>query len=111
VNYPLLAWREHALGETVSAQPNDWRGVWLHLHADLLYTAVQEGGPDWSWGDFLRSYRGPWVDAVWSPGDPMPFLAQWAGTLQKAVRGVRDARQLDEVRRRFQTMPATMSEA
>ena len=111
VNYPLLAWREHALGETVSAQPNDWRGFWLHLHADLLYTAVQERGPDWSWGDFFRSYRGPWVDAVWSPSDPKPFLAQWAGTMRKAVRGLQDARQLDEVRRRFQSMPATMSEA
>jgi D-aspartate ligase len=111
VNYPLLAWREHALGETVSAQPNGWRGVWLHLHADLLYTAVQERGPDWSWGDFIRSYRGPWVDAVWSPGDPMPFLAQWAGTMRKAVRGVQDVHQRGEIRRRFQSMPAPVSEA
>ena len=111
VNYPLLAWREHAMGETVSAKPNGWRGVWLHLHADLLYTAVQERGAEWSWRDFVRSYRGPWVDAVWSPSDPLPFLAQWGNTVRKAVRGVGDARQLDEVRRRFQSMPATMSEA
>lgn len=110
VNYPLLAWREHVLGQTVSAQPNAWRGVWLHLHADLLYTAVQERGPDWSWGDFIRSYRGPWVDAVWSSRDPMPFLAQWASTMRRAVRGVRDVRQRDQVRRRFQSMPVTMSE-
>jgi predicted ATP-grasp superfamily ATP-dependent carboligase len=110
VNYPLLAWREHSLGEAVRAQPNGWRGVWLHLHADLLYTAVQERGPDWSWREFIRSYRGPWVDAVWSSKDPMPFLAQWAGTMRKAVRGVRDVHQYGQIRRRFQSMPATMSE-
>lgn len=111
VNYPLLAWREHAMGQTVSAKPNGWSGVWLHLHADLLYTVVQERGAEWSWRDFVRSYRGPWVDAVWSPSDPLPFLAQWGNTVRKALRGVGDARQLDEVRRRFQSMPATMSEA
>jgi D-aspartate ligase len=111
VNYPLLAWREHALGETVSARPNGWRGFWLHLHADLLYTAAQERGQDWSWGEFARSYRGPWVDAVWSPQDPMPFLAQWAGTIGTAVRGVLDVRQRDQIRRRFQSMPATMPES
>ncbi len=111
VNYPLLAWREHAMGETVSAKPNDWNGVWLHLHADLLYTAVQERGEEWSWRDFVRSYRGPWVDAVWSPSDPLPFLAQWGGTARKALRGIGDARQLEEVRRRFQSMPAPMPES
>jgi predicted ATP-grasp superfamily ATP-dependent carboligase len=110
VNYPLLAWREHALGEIVSAQPNAWRGVWLHLHADLLYTAAQERGPDWSWPEFIRSYRGPWVDAVWSPEDPIPFLAQWAGTMRKAVRSVQDVNQRGEIRRRFQSMPAPISE-
>ena len=109
VNYPLLAWREHGLGETVSARPNGWRGVWLHLHADLLYTAVQERGPDWSWRAFLRSYRGPWVDAVWSPRDPMPFLAQWAGTLRKAAHGVRHPEERNAVRNRFQSMPATLA--
>jgi D-aspartate ligase len=111
VNYPHLAWREHALGETVSAQANGWQGVWLHMHSDLLYTALQKRDADWSWGDFLSSYRGPWVDAVYSPGDPMPFLAQWAGTLRKAVRGLHDTRQVAEVRRRFQSMPTAMSEA
>lgn len=111
VNYPLLAWREQALGETVSARANGWRGVWLHMHADLAYTAMEERGADWSWRDFIRTYRGPWVDAVWSPGDPLPFLAQCAGTMRKALHGLMNAQHLDEVHRRFQSMPATISEA
>jgi D-aspartate ligase len=109
VNYPLLAWREHVLGQTVSAAPNGWRGVWTHLHADLLYTAIEERGPDWSWLDFMRSYSGPWVDAVWSAKDPIPFLAQCAGTLRKAARGVRDSQVRDEIRNRFQSMPAALA--
>jgi D-aspartate ligase len=109
VNYPLLAWREYALGQTVSAAPNGWRGVWTHLHADLLYTAIEERGPDWSWLEFIRSYSGPWVDAVWSAKDPIPFLAQCAGTLRKAARGVRDSQIRDEVRNRFQSLPAALA--
>jgi D-aspartate ligase len=109
VNYPLLAWREHVMRETVTAAPNGWNGVWTHLHADLLYTAVEERAPDWSWLDFIRSYTGPWVDAVWSSKDPIPFLAQCAGTLRKAAHGVRDSRVRDEVRSRFQPMPASVA--
>jgi D-aspartate ligase len=106
VNYPLLAWREHVLRETVSAKPNGWNGVWTHMHADLLYTMVEDREPDWSWLDFIRSYTGPWVDAVWSSKDPLPFLAQCAGTFRKAAHGVRDSEVRDEVRNRFQQMPA-----
>lgn len=109
VNYPLLAWREHALKEAVSATPNGWRGVWTHLHADLLYTVMEKRGADWSWLDFMRSYTGPWVDAVWSTKDPMPFLAQWVGTLRKAASGVRSSEVRDEIRRRFQPMPAALA--
>ena len=106
VNYPLLAWREHVRREKVSAAPNGWSGVWTHMHADLLYAAVEERGPDWRWRDFIRSYSGPWVDAVWSSKDPLPFLAQCAGTFRKAAHGVRDSEVRDEVRNRFQQMPA-----
>jgi D-aspartate ligase len=109
VNYPLLAWREHVLREKVSAAPNGWSGVWTHMHADLLYTAVEERGPDWSWREFIRSYTGPWVDAVWSSKDPLPFLAQCAGTFRKAAQGVRDSAVRDEVRNRFHQLPAGMA--
>jgi D-aspartate ligase len=108
VNYPLLAWREHVLRETVSAAPNGWRGLWTHLHADLLYTLIEERSPDWSWLNFISGYAGPWVDAVWTTKDPIPFLAQWAGTVRKAARGVRDSEVRDEVRNRFQSMPVPL---
>lgn len=106
VNYPLLAWREHALGETVSAAPTRWRGLWTHLHADLVYTAMEEGDSKRNWLDFIRGYAGNWVDAVWSTKDPVPFFAQWAGTVRQAARGVRDAGVRDATRHRFQTLPA-----
>jgi predicted ATP-grasp superfamily ATP-dependent carboligase len=107
INYPLLTWQEHAQRQRVKATGNGWRGVWLHMHADLLYTAVQERGPDWKWGDFIRSYTGPWIDAVWSAADPAPFMAQWRGTLRKAAQEIRDGREMQEVHNRFQAMPGT----
>jgi D-aspartate ligase len=106
VNYPLLIWQEHARRQRVSATSNGWRGTWLHLHADLLYTAVQERGSDWNWREFIRGYTGPWIDAVWSAADPVPFLAQCSGTLRKAAREVRSGREMEEVRSRFQAMPS-----
>jgi D-aspartate ligase len=106
VNYPLLIWQEHARRQRVSATSNGWRGTWLHLHADLLYTAVQERGSDWNWRECIRGYTGPWIDAVWSAADPVPFLAQCSGTLRKAAREVRSGREMEEVRSRFQAMPS-----
>jgi D-aspartate ligase len=106
VNYPLLIWQEHARRQRVSATSNGWRGTWLHLHADLLYTAMQERGSDWNWREFIRGYTGPWIDAVWSAADPVPFLAQCSGTLRKAAREVRSGREMEEVRSRFQAMPS-----
>jgi predicted ATP-grasp superfamily ATP-dependent carboligase len=108
VNYPLLAWREHVLRESVSAAPNGWRGVWTHMHADFLYTAIEERDPNWSWLEFIGNYTGPWVDAVWSSKDPMPFLAQCAGTLRKAAQSARDTRVREEVRNRFQPVPVSI---
>lgn len=100
VNYPLLAWQECALRQKVSATAAPWPGTWLHLHADLLYTAVQERDADWRWREFVGNYTGPWVDAVWSSADPGPFLAQWARTLRQAGREVREGKQMELVRKR-----------
>ncbi|HEX2249277.1 MAG TPA: hypothetical protein VHH32_02960 [Gemmatimonadales bacterium] len=108
VNYPLLVWREAALRQNVSAAAALWPGIWLHLHADLLYTAVQERDAEWRWGDFVGSYLRPWVDAVWSAADPTPFLAQWAGTVRKASRENREGRQMETARARIQSMPVTI---
>jgi D-aspartate ligase len=106
INYPLLAWRENALRERVSATSNGWPGVWTHMHADLLYTAMEKREPDWSWKEFAGSYAGPWVDAVWSSKDPLPFLAQWAGTFRKATRSVGDVQIRNEIQTRFHSIPA-----
>jgi D-aspartate ligase len=106
VNYPLLAWRENAMRQRVSATSNGWPGVWTHMHADILYTAMEKREPEWSWKEFAASYAGPWVDAVWSSKDPLPFLAQWAGTFRKATRSVGDARIRDEIQTRFHSVPA-----
>lgn len=108
INYPLLSWQEHARRQRVAASSNGWRGVWLHLHADLLYTAVEERSPDWSWREFIRSYTGPWIDAVWSAADPAPFVAQWCSTLRKAAQEIRTGREMQEVRNRFQRMPRSV---
>jgi D-aspartate ligase len=105
VNYPLLTWQEHSRRQRVGATSNGWSGVWLHLHADLLYTMTQERGPDWNWRAFIRSYTGPWIDAVWSAADPGPFVAQWRGTLRKAAQEIRAGREMESVRNRFQAMP------
>ncbi len=105
MNYPLLLWRERAMGEAVACTPNGWRGTWIHLHADLLYTALCLGGEQWRWRDFVRSYVGPKTFAVWSHRDPRPFAVQWARTARKGARVVRDAGERAAVRARLQRMP------
>jgi predicted ATP-grasp superfamily ATP-dependent carboligase len=65
------------------ARTNGWRGVWVNLHADLLYAVLRERlGPR----EFLAPYRRPTVEAVWSRSDPRPFTAQWAWTARRATR-------------------------
>jgi D-aspartate ligase len=108
VNYPLLTWQEHALHQRVRAGSNGWPGVWLHLHADLLYTAVQDRS-GWSWPSFLNTYRGPWIDAVWSPADPAPFFGQWMNTYRKAAQEVRTGRERETVRARLQMSAGEVS--
>lgn len=105
VNLPLLAWREHALGEAVAARPNGWPGVWLHLYADLLYTALSLGTERLDWRDFGRSYLRPKTFAVWSATDPKPFAVQWSRTLATAARLARDPRERAAVRARIQCPP------
>ncbi len=61
-----------ALGER--PRPTGWRGTWAHLHPDVLYSVRDRIGR----AAFMAPYRRPWLEAVWSPRDPVPFLAQWA---------------------------------
>jgi predicted ATP-grasp superfamily ATP-dependent carboligase len=83
-----LAWGEH-MGETPSspAAPG-WRGVWIHLHPDLLRSALECRRKEMGLSEFLGPYRRPKVEAVWSARDPLPFLAQWSLSLAEGVRAV-----------------------
>jgi predicted ATP-grasp superfamily ATP-dependent carboligase len=103
INYALLAYGESVLGESGSGvEPNGWQGAWLHLHADLLYTARWSGREELDWADFRRSYSGPKTYAVWSARDPKPFLAEWGGTLRKGARMLVRREERDEVAGRVQ---------
>ncbi|HET7584063.1 MAG TPA: hypothetical protein VFK13_04100 [Gemmatimonadaceae bacterium] len=111
MNYPLLMWRERALGQAVQCTPNGWRGTWIHLHADLLYTAMCLGREQWRWRDFVRSYTGPRTFAVLSARDPKPSVVQWARTVKKAARVLANAGERSAVRARVQRMPAAEARA
>ncbi len=73
-----LAWSERVLDRAESARPNGWPGVWVNLHADLLYSALRN--EHLGVGGFIAPYRRSVLEAVWSSRDPLPFVAQWSGT-------------------------------
>jgi predicted ATP-grasp superfamily ATP-dependent carboligase len=80
-----LAWSDHVEGRPEPARPTPWPGVWIHLHADLLYSLFYRRHPPPSIRDFLAPYRRPRVSAVWSPADPLPFAAQWSHTIREGA--------------------------
>ena len=65
-------------GRTERQRPNGWGGAWIHLHPDLLHSALSRRTGRMSWRDFRAPYRRPWIEAVWSARDPVPFAAQWS---------------------------------
>jgi predicted ATP-grasp superfamily ATP-dependent carboligase len=79
-----LAWSDQVGGAPERAQPNGWPGAWVNLHADVLYSALDRRNPI-AVADFLAPYRRRFIEAVWSPADPMPFLAQWARTARQGT--------------------------
>ena len=86
INYPFLAWQEHGLNQkNLTAHPNDWDGVWIHLLADiyygLFYHRIEKLGLD----NYLGSYQRPKTFAVWSSKDPKPFIMQWTKAAQRTV--------------------------
>jgi predicted ATP-grasp superfamily ATP-dependent carboligase len=85
-DYALAAFHECTQGEPSGLEPNGWRGVWIHLHADLLYTAAFARRERLDWRTFLRSYAGPKTFAVWAADDPAPFALEWAHTVRKIPR-------------------------
>jgi predicted ATP-grasp superfamily ATP-dependent carboligase len=80
-----LAWSEHVTGHAEPAISSDWRGTWIHLHADLLYSILHRRQDPISLEEFLAPYRRPKVFAVWSARDPRPFLSQWSRTASAGV--------------------------
>jgi len=85
VNYPLLAWRESVLNENVSASPNGWNGVWIHLLDDLYYGTFFRNVEHLSLQQYIAPYRRPKTYAVWSANDPKPFLMQCYQAIRKAA--------------------------
>jgi predicted ATP-grasp superfamily ATP-dependent carboligase len=73
-----LAWSEHVCGRTEAARANGWPGVWIHLHADLLYSLLYRRHDAVGLRDFVAPYGRPKTYAVWSARDPLPFLTQWS---------------------------------
>jgi len=105
INYALMAYCEAVHGTLEGDKPNGWRGFWIHLHADLLYSAMCLRSERLDWKELRRSYLGPKTFPVWSRRDPVPFLAEWANTVRKAPRTLLDRRSRAEVLGRVQSTP------
>ena len=67
------------------ARPNGWAGVWINLHADVLYSTVQHHLDGPSLKEFLAPYRRRKLEAVWSARDPRPFVTLWSRTARSAA--------------------------
>ncbi len=107
VNFPLLAWRDAAEQELSTVRPNGWKGVWINLHADLLYALLYHRTEGLSWREFLAPYRQPKAFAVWSLRDPLPFAAQWGRTVWETFRIPFDRRHRSKIGRSVQRGAAT----
>lgn len=84
-----LAWRDFSENKTEKASFNDWPGVWVNLHADLLYSATRRGGDPVRWSDFIAPYTRPIIEALWEPHDRKPFFVQWSRTARQALSRTR----------------------
>jgi predicted ATP-grasp superfamily ATP-dependent carboligase len=82
-----LAWSDHVARRPVATQPTNWRGVWIHLHSDILYSLLYDrlGA-----AELFAPYRRPKVYAVWSGADPLPFAAEWAYTARVGADALRN---------------------
>lgn len=89
-----VAWSDHAGEARAPAEPNGWRGTWIHLHPDLLHSVASRRIAPLTWSDFIAPYRGRWIEAVWSARDPLPFAAQWGQRPRRlSLNGARATRQ------------------
>ena len=81
-----MAWAEHVEGRLSHARTRRWPGTWVNLHADLLYALLRRRDQRLGPLELARPYMRPLLEAVWSPSDPQPFLAQWRRTARTAMR-------------------------
>jgi len=86
INIPLLIWREATGRGVAPLLPNEWLGVWTHLHADVLHALLSQRRERVRWRDYLTPYQQPLTFGVWNLHDPKPFVAQWAHSFASAVR-------------------------
>lgn len=80
-----LAFAEAVEGAPARVAPHDWPGIWVNLHADLLYATLRREVEPVGVGALLAGYRRPMLEAVWSSRDPAPFLTQWGHTARDGV--------------------------
>ena len=87
-----LAFSDYVVGRPERARPNGWPGVWINLHADVLYSTVDHHLYRPSLKEFLAPYRRRKLEAVWSARDPRPFVTQWGRTARSAALALVDRR-------------------
>jgi D-aspartate ligase len=83
-----LAWSDYVHGRPEPCRTNGWGGAWIHLHPDVLYSALYRRHRI-RLADFLAPYRRATVEAVWSRADPAPFITQWSRTVRDGATALR----------------------
>jgi predicted ATP-grasp superfamily ATP-dependent carboligase len=83
-----LAWSGRIEGRHEKADIRPWPGVWVNLHADLLYSTLRGRAENLTLKGFISPYLRPKIDAVWSTRDPMPFIRQWSWTMERGIKGL-----------------------
>lgn len=85
IDYPWLIYQAALSCNLQTTFSNGWRGGMIHLHADILNAIFGDEEQHIGWQDYVSPYLRPKVFAVWDWSDPLPFLAEWCGTLRRAV--------------------------
>jgi predicted ATP-grasp superfamily ATP-dependent carboligase len=80
VDLAWLAWSDYIGGQPEFARSYHWPGVWINLHADLLYSVLRGRKEGLRPKNFLSPYLRPMIEAVWSIDDSKPFWIEWGRT-------------------------------
>lgn len=79
------AWSDYVGDTPRPAVPAGWPGVWINLHADLLYAVLPSHGRRVPFAELAAPYRRPIMESIWSAHDPRPFLVQWGRSARSAA--------------------------